>query len=139
MRRPTLATLAFAGLLMGCGGAPQTQPTPPAPHNGAIVPLADGKGFAELVTTTPTKKDAAKSEFTVYFLGPDRATPLAPAPTSASLTLNTGKGDQTVNLNPVGDAFVSAPAPSVLGGRDPSGTLNVQVDGKATTIPLGGR
>jgi hypothetical protein len=140
MHRIRAASVLLAGLLMGCGGGtPKTLPTTAPPHGGSILNLPDGAGFAEVVVNSLKKGETTKSEFSVYFLGPDRTTALAPAPTSATLTLSTPRGERTVELKPFNDALISPPAESVLMGHNLDGTLNVEIGGKPVSIPMAGR
>src|SRR6478736_50807 len=91
--------LLLLGLASGCGSSRpvSTEARSAPPHGGMMLTSPDEKGFVEIVTKAPAKKgDTATPEFSVYFLGPDRATPLSPAPTSATLTVETPKGTQTV-------------------------------------------
>ncbi len=78
----------------GCGG-PAVDPTvaasatKPAPHNGMTLVLPNGKGFAELVNEDVAKTRGLRpnASLVVYFLGPDKTTPLSPPPSDVSITL----------------------------------------------------
>ena len=139
MRRRQFGISLLAGLATGCGGAPGLKPAPAMPHGGLIVSLPDDKGFAEIVTHRPKKGETTQSEFSVYFLGPDRATALAPFPTTAALTVSTPTGERNVELRPFNDALVSVPAAPILGGHDLDGTLSVEIGGQKIEAPIGGR
>ena len=104
-----------------------------------MLPLPNNQGFAEVVISTPKKGETTKSEFAVYFLGSDRTSPLSPEPPTGTITVNTPKGEMTIELKPVKGALISTPGASVLGGHEADGTLSFELGGDQVKVPLGGR
>lgn len=107
-------------LLSGCGG----QPSPliaGGPHSGVMIKLPESKGYAELVFEPLARKAprSAPTEPALYFLGPDRASPLSPLPTGVTLDLLDPDSRRTVSRplgpspkagDPVGSArFATGP------------------------------
>ncbi len=128
--------LCVSMLISGCGGPPSTTNAGPAPaHGGRLVLLAGGRGYVEVVhQPAASAKGAISKEALFYFLTPD-ASPRAPAPTAGTLVL----GKKSVRLEPSGDALATPDGPPLFPKGDLDGLLNVELDGKPVSIPLGVR
>jgi hypothetical protein len=142
--RPLLPAglVLLLGLTSGCGGGRpvSTEGRSAPPHGGMMLTMPEEKGFVEIVTRAPARKgDTSAPEFAVYFLGPDRSTPLAAPPASATLTVTTPTGAEAVELKPMKDAFISQPGPSRLAGHELDGELAFDFEGKPVKLPLAGR
>lgn len=120
----------------GCGGPPSTSnPGPAPPHDGRLVPLAGGRGYVEVVhQPAASPKGPTSGEAAFYFLTSD-GLPRTPAPTSGTLVL----GQKSVTLQPSGDALRTPDGPPVFPKGELDGLLNVELDGKPISIPLGVR
>jgi hypothetical protein len=89
-----LVAMSVMCSLVGCD---RSQPAisvalPSAPHHGTMIPLAEGKGFVELVNE-PEVSDRRHPEPTsivAYFLQADGKTPLDPAPADVAFAIETG-------------------------------------------------
>ena len=80
-------------------------PGGPRPHGGLVFELHGNKGFGELVVEyekgLKRAKGSVKSQVVVYFLEPDRKSPLAVLPTAVTAKLDLPEGDPvTVALKP---------------------------------------
>ncbi len=143
-----LSSFALLLALAGCGG--EAAPPPGysseavGPHGGILVPLPGDKGFGEVVSKPlPKPRPKADAVLAVYFLAPDKAAALTPAPSDASLKMKMPDGDSLdVALKPQPDAkdpvgaslFTSEPG---LYAMDQMfGDLTVTVDGAPATIPF---
>jgi hypothetical protein len=156
-----VAALVCLGLLPGCGGSAvpiEQQAAISGPHQGATLQLPDKKGFVELIND-PRPRDRRSNEPTslvAYFLKMDGKSPLEPAPTDVSFTIDTaargrggrGKGaassSQSVPLapepkpdDPAGASrFASKPGPYLLDAI--RGTLSAKVDGQDASVNFAG-
>jgi hypothetical protein len=149
MREFFLAILFLAAaLLAGCGGI---SPAPvaaraniPAPHGGTIIPVPDNRGYGEFLLEPPPKPGgkAAGSAIVVYFLGPDGKSPMAPAPSSVSVSYTVDRATKTVNLShkpnaddPAGRSRF-ATDPLSLAENRLEGDLNATIQGDAVSLPI---
>jgi hypothetical protein len=111
-----------------------------------LLELPDKAGYAEILTRAPGNSRSARpgradSQVVVYFLQADGKSAQSPAPTDASLALDTPDGTKTVSLAPeakVADpaqqgAFVSRPGPY---GDGLIGELNATIGGKSVKVPF---
>ncbi len=132
-----IARICLLGLATGCGGgSPSTSdPGKAPPHQGNLLRLPGGKGFVEVVQkTAASTTEPMTGEVRFYFLKEDGQTPVSPAPTAGTLEV----GKKKVALKPEGDALVTPSGPPMFaktGGVD--GILNVELDGRPISIPLG--
>jgi len=124
MRRLRLACwLPVALALSGCGGSSSPLKAG-GPHQGVLIRLPAGKGFAELVLE-PLPRPVPRSgpsELVLYFLGPDSASALSPLPTEVMLDVLDPESRQKAprRLNPAPKA-----GDPVGGGRFASGPVDV--------------
>jgi hypothetical protein len=133
----TCGVLLFA-FSIGCGGGlPSTSDsgTPP-PHGGNLIRLPGGDGFVEVVQKkAASPRDQMTAEVRFYFLKKDGATLVVPPPSTGTFTL----GKKTINLKTEGDGLVTPNGPPLFPKGDLDGVVNVELDGKATSVPLGVR
>ncbi|WP_165075578.1 hypothetical protein [Paludisphaera rhizosphaerae] len=146
---PRIVWLAALLLAAGCS---ETGPPPAGyvadslgPHDGLLVPLPKDKGFGEILSR-PLPKATAKADATmvVYFLGPDKATPLSPPPSDASLRLKLPGQDAPADVPLKLQADAKDPSGAALFASTPGlyamdqlfGDLTVTVDGESATIPF---
>jgi hypothetical protein len=137
-----------AASLPGCGGI---SPAPvaarvniPAPHGGIISPLPDNRGYGEVLLEPPPKPGgkAAGSAIVVYFLGPDGKSPMAPLPSSVSVSYTIDRATKTVNLSHKPNADDSAghsrfaTDPLILAENRLEGDLNATIKGGAVSLPI---
>lgn len=129
-----MAWCVFA--VSGCGGSPSTSnPGPAPPHEGRLVLLAGGRGYLEIVHKPAAKpKGPTSGEASFYFLTPD-GLPRTPAPTGGTLVL----GKKSVPLVSAGEALTTPDGPSLFPKGELDGLLNVELEGKPVSIPLGVR
>jgi hypothetical protein len=154
-----VALLAVTVVLTGCNdsGPPTDQQTVlNGPHHGTTLQLSEKTGFVELVNE-PQPTDRRSNEPTslvAYFLKMDAQTPLEPAPTDVSFTVDSGGGRdargtkgaaQVIALaaepksdDPAGAGrFASKPGPYQL--QNLRGTLNAKIEGQTASIVFAGR
>jgi hypothetical protein len=125
------------------------------PHQGATLQLPDKKGFVELMND-PKPRDRRSNEPTslvAYFLKMDAKSPLAPAPTDVTFTIDPPRGGrgrkaasapEPVALAPEPKAddpagasrFASKPGPYLLDAI--RGTLSAKIDGQEASVNFGG-
>jgi hypothetical protein len=141
--------IAMAGLFFGCDSAPSTPPqVMVGPHGGTTIRLPDDKGFVEL-TNEPEVRGRGSAEPTAlvaYFLKPDGASAMEPAPSDVSLVVAQArkKGSETIPLSaepksddPAGGSrFASKPGSQHLAML--RGTLNAKIDGQEVSLPVSG-
>jgi len=107
--------------MVGCGGVPAPPLPPLLPHQGVVVALPDERGFAEILNEGQARgKPAGRRSLVavVHFYSSDRQSPLVPAPTEVSLTINGAKVLLVAAPDPkdtkAGARFASAPGPYEL-------------------------
>jgi hypothetical protein len=141
--------IAMAGLFFGCDSAPSTPPVVMVgPHHGITLRLPGDKGYVEL-TNEPEVSGRGSREPTAivaYFLKPDGASAMEPAPSEVRLVLTQArtKGTETVALaaepksdDPAGGSrFASKPGPHHLAVL--RGELNAKIDGEEVSLPVSG-
>ena len=136
-RRHLCGIPVLAVLISGCGGPSISRPGPTSPHNGTLVDLPEGRGFAE-VLKQPASGKAGQLKVVVYFLGPDRG-PMTPAPSAVTIK-GSATGNKPVKLEPPG-----AGDPANAGGfasppMADRGELDLElaatVGGQAVTVPV---
>jgi hypothetical protein len=132
---PRFRVASFAILLACCAcNRSSNDPGPPPPHGGSIINLPNGAGIVEVVTKPAPKGTASvTSELALYFYK-DAFTPYSPAPNTGTLTLGPAK---KVTLNADGGGLVTPPGPPLFANGEVDGSVTVDLDGKAQTIPLG--
>jgi hypothetical protein len=159
--RIRIAVLAVTVLISGCdGGALPTeqQTAVNGPHHGMTHQLPDKKGFVELVNEPqPTdRRNPTPTSLVAYFLKLDAKSPLEPAPTDVSFTIDSGGGGRggrgkqaarqvvALTIEPKADdpagagRFASKPGPYQLDSL--RGALSAKIDGQAvSTVFAGGR
>jgi hypothetical protein len=116
-----------------------------------MIRLPEDKGFVEIVNEPEVsdRRNAPPTSIVAYYLQADGKSPLSPAPSDVSFTIDTGGGRETrgkqgpgpavpLNAEPKADdpagagRFASKPGPYVLDGI--RGTLTAKVSGKETSI-----
>ena len=108
-----LCATSLGLLLAGCGDKPSPL-VAGGPHQGVMIQLPNSKGYAELVFEPLPKAKVGRMapiEPALYFLGPDRVTPLSPLPTQVALEL----------LDPESRRKVARPLASSPRADDPVG------------------
>jgi hypothetical protein len=156
-----VAALVCLGVVPGCGGSSvpiEQQVAISGPHHGATLQLPDKKGFVELIND-PKPRDRRSNEPTslvAYFLKMDGKSPLEPAPSDVSFTIDTAAGargargrqaassSQPVPMapepksdDPAGSCrFASKPGPYLLDAI--RGTLSAKIDGQEASVNFGG-
>jgi hypothetical protein len=104
--RPLLVLLGGIGLA-GCSGS--TQVANPdkriGPHQGTLLKLPEGKGYAEVLEAGQSKgraaaRQGAQAQILVYFLDAELKAPASVSPSGVvvKLTIVTGKPAETVTL-----------------------------------------
>ncbi len=123
-------------LVLGCDGRPQTSDAgPPAPHEGKLVLLPGGKGYVEVVKKPAAPRGTSMSaEASFYFLD-EYSRPRSDAPQSGTLVL----GKKSVALKSTGEGLATPDGPALFARGDVDGILNIELDGKPMSIPLGVR
>ncbi len=138
--RPTL--LVLLGFVLGCGNsdAPRVPAFSGPPHNGALFPMPDDKGWVELVVKPIGRAGASeampRSQITVYFLKPELSSEFSPS--DARITLELPDGSKTVELKPDTAAkggFSSVPG-SYGNPNEFEGEVLATIDGQSLTIPI---
>jgi hypothetical protein len=158
-----VAALVCLGVLPGCAGGGSAVPIEQqvaisGPHQGATLQLPEKKGFVELIND-PEPRDRRSNQPTslvAYFLKMDGKTPLKPAPTDVSFTIDTaagtrgGRGGNTPSSSqpvplahepkqddPAGASrFASKPGPYVLDAI--RGSLSAKIDGQPVSVTFSG-
>jgi hypothetical protein len=143
----TIASLATAFGILGCGGSLPSPPLPSkdaskiGPHQGMAYALPDGQGYVEIVNEPKVEERTNKTPtaLVVYFLGADAQTAMISGPSDVKFNLNPGKSDaQTIDLKPGGSAdagrFASEVGPFRV--EDLRGELIAQVNGKPIKIAV---
>ncbi len=129
-----MLVLAFTAIA-GCGGAPKELPVAKSAHGGALVPLSNGQGFAEvLVDSAAVGKRGGKTQFkpriVAFFYQADGSTEMNPGPTEVKIKIGMGDDARTVDLAPEAKAgrYASAAGdyPEGFAGR-----LEAKVNGEA--------
>ena len=140
-RSVTRIGLCLFVTIAGCGGpSPVALPAGVQPtHNGAIVSLARGKGYVELVVVPDNPKATvknAKGYLVAYFMNPEGG-PADPVPTEVSYAPE-GSGPVKLAAGTDKAAFKSEPG-SLPVGRELNGELNASFGGQAVKSPVATR
>ena len=151
MRHVALVLIVLAiSLLAGCSGSSDRQAEAlTGPHQGTLVKLPDGRGYAEILDLGKERSSSrgdAPSQVAVYFLAADgkgSATGSASG-VAVELTIVTGRPAKVVPLesspdaaDPAGKArFLSKPGVYRL--SESTGDLVASLDGQAIKVPFDG-
>lgn len=153
MRHVALVPIVLAGaLLPGCSGSDSRQAEAlTGPHQGSLVKLPDGRGYAEILDLDPGKGRSSSrgdtpSQVAVYFLATDGKGPTTGSASGVAveLTIATGQPPRVVPLDAAPDAtdpagkarFLSKPGVYHL--SESTGDLIASLDGQAIKVPFDG-
>jgi hypothetical protein len=125
------------GTFAGCGGnaLSTSNPGDPPPHGGNLIVLPGGKGYVEVVRKETSSGNSPIAGEASFYVFKDMYTSYSPAPSVGTLTL----GKKKITLKAEGEALVTPFGPPLFAKGDVDGTLSIELDGKATNIPLGVR
>jgi hypothetical protein len=128
-------------LLLGCEQQAATSSgsaASPPPHGGFLITLPGGKGYAEIVNKVAAQTAGRRpnSTITVYFLQTDMKSPITPAPTNVSMTVDSGGTPQTVPLTASAEGEFSSKPGQYGGGGDLNGKLTATIGSDSVTAPV---
>ncbi|MDR3637175.1 MAG: hypothetical protein P4L84_25450 [Isosphaeraceae bacterium] len=118
------------------------------PHGGPAVPLAEGRGFAEVILEAAKPGVSGRQQrVAVYFFGPDLKTALDALPTRVGVDLKVRGKEEPIRLalKPDPDRQTTdsnsrfASEARVLPIEQLIGDLKVAFGGEESTIPFAGR
>jgi len=130
MDRLHLTAALLLAALAGCGG-PAIPAGTATPHDGTLVVLPDGRGFAEILKRPDPSKEG-RAQVVIYFLDGSRK-PMNPAPTAARLTLQAA-GAKPLDLQPAADSSLESPGFADTG--EVAGKLSATIEGKEISVPI---
>src|SRR5271166_2707560 len=104
MRKSMRFLLLPVCLFAGCGGSTSQSSLPAAPHQGTLVTLPGGSGFAEIVLDSAAaagdnRRSQAKPRIVAYFYQPDGTTAMSPGPSEVKVKVGTGEKSPILNLS----------------------------------------